>query len=216
MPPVGDLDRVRKRVTHRLRIRGRTVPAHDLDSWMRPQPASHHLGPRPDNTSIQAPVSASPDSDPESWQQTGGGPAGRFAHDIRTCSPSRTVRRWYRSIKPGTCSRNVRRAHSVTGQRIRRIRNLTNTRRPSTGIRGDPLMEGVNHRKCARADRGTGPVEGSDWPVLKAPDVELTGSVPLFVIKLARWGYLRQRGQARRRKLSSGLAQWLCGCAWRS
>jgi hypothetical protein len=47
MPPVGDLDRVRQRIPHGLRIGGRTVPAHDLDSRMRPQPPGHHPGAAP-------------------------------------------------------------------------------------------------------------------------------------------------------------------------
>ena len=47
MPSVGDLDRLRQRLPHGLRIRGRAVPAHDLDSWMRPQPAGHDSGAAP-------------------------------------------------------------------------------------------------------------------------------------------------------------------------
>lgn len=47
MPSVGDLDRLRQRIPHGLRIGRRTVPAHDLDSWMRPQPTGHHLGTAP-------------------------------------------------------------------------------------------------------------------------------------------------------------------------
>jgi hypothetical protein len=42
MPPVGDLDRVRQRVPHGLRVGGRDVPAHHLDPRMRPQPPGHH------------------------------------------------------------------------------------------------------------------------------------------------------------------------------
>ncbi|GAB3453782.1 hypothetical protein GCM10027436_54890 [Actinophytocola sediminis] len=47
MPSVGDLDRVRQCVPHRLRIRGRAVPAHILDPSMGPQPAGHHLSAAP-------------------------------------------------------------------------------------------------------------------------------------------------------------------------
>lgn len=47
MPPVGDLNRGGQRVPHRLRIRGRAVPAHDLDARVRPQPPGHHFGAAP-------------------------------------------------------------------------------------------------------------------------------------------------------------------------
>ncbi|GHF37123.1 hypothetical protein GCM10017566_07840 [Amycolatopsis bartoniae] len=47
MPSVGDLDRVRQRIPHGLRRGCRTVPAHDFDSWMGPQPTGHHLGAAP-------------------------------------------------------------------------------------------------------------------------------------------------------------------------
>ncbi len=44
MPSVGDLDRVRQRVSHGLGIRGRAVLAHDFDSRMGSQPFGHYLG----------------------------------------------------------------------------------------------------------------------------------------------------------------------------
>jgi hypothetical protein len=47
MPSVGDLDRVRQRIPHGLCIGCRTVPAHDLDPWMRPQPTGHDLSAAP-------------------------------------------------------------------------------------------------------------------------------------------------------------------------
>lgn len=47
MPSVGYLDRLRQRIPHGLRIGCRTVPAHDFDSWMCPQPTGHHLGAAP-------------------------------------------------------------------------------------------------------------------------------------------------------------------------
>ena len=50
-----------------------------------------------------------------------------------TWAVSREMRRWYRSRTPETCSRKVCTLQSRTGQRIRRTRTFTTTRRPSTG-----------------------------------------------------------------------------------
>ena len=50
-----------------------------------------------------------------------------------TWAVSREMCRWYRSRTPQTCSRKVCTSQPRTGQRIRRTRTFTTTRRPSTG-----------------------------------------------------------------------------------
>jgi hypothetical protein len=120
---------------HRCRHRSSRWRSHDLcaERSDRSPAAAAPPDPAAGMPSRTRTAASRPTAIPRAGSKRGEALPASSRTTLRTCSPSRTVRRWYRSIKPGTCSRKVRRAHSVTEQRIRRIRNLTSTRRPSIG-----------------------------------------------------------------------------------